>query len=175
MPGAGKSTAAKAIERIGLARIVMGDVVRSETNKRGLEGNEHNTGEVMRDLRAKYGEGAIAELCLKMMEEKKMERVVIDGIRSMAEVERFKKAGPVLLLAIHASRPRRYGLLSERGRSDDPQDYGMFLKRDERELDIGIGDAIALADEVISNEHITPDLLSEMATRAVKGWMDAIK
>lgn len=173
MPGAGKSTAAKALERMGLRRIVMGDVIRAETVKRGLEANEHNTGEVMRDLRAKFGDSAIAQLCIKMIKDSKSERVVIDGIRSISEVDSFRRTGRVLLIAIHASRERRYALLTERGRSDDPQDYQMFLKRDRRELDVGIGEAIALADEVVSNEHVTPDVLSRVTTETAMAWMDA--
>ncbi len=170
MPGAGKSTAAKALEGAGMKRIVMGDVIREETKKRGLEATEHNTGEVMRDLREKLGESAIAELCIRKISESKSERVVIDGVRSIPEVDAFRRVGRVLLIAIHASRERRYRLLTERGRSDDPHDYQVFLRRDERELDIGIGNAIALADEVLSNEHITPVELSAMALKAVEGW-----
>ncbi len=173
MPGAGKSTAAKALERMGMRRIVMGDIIRAETIKRGLEANEHNTGEVMRDLRAKFGDSAIAELCIRMINDSKSERVVVDGIRSISEVESFRRTAGVLLVAIHASRERRYALLTERGRSDDPHDYQMFLKRDKRELDIGIGEAIALANEVISNEHVTPDVLSKVVTDTVMAWIDA--
>src|SRR2546425_7221553 len=67
MPGAGKSSAAKALENIGMKRVVMGDVIREETKRRGLAVDEKNTGEVMRDLRKVYGEGAVAELCLKSL------------------------------------------------------------------------------------------------------------
>jgi len=175
MPGAGKSTAAKALENIGMKRVVMGDVIREETKRRGLAVDEKNTGEVMRDLRKIYGEGAVAELCLKSIGKAKPDLLVVDGIRSLAEVETFGRAGTVLLLAIHASRERRYSLLKERGRSDDPITYETFLKRDERELDVGIGRAIALADEVISNEHITPDALSRMAVRTAKSWIETAR
>ena len=172
MPGAGKSTAAKALENIGMKRVVMGDVIREETKRRGLVVDEKNTGEVMRDLRKKYGEGAVAGLCLKSIGKAKPDLLVVDGIRSLVEVETFGRAGRVLLLAIHASRERRYSLLKERGRSDDPIRYETFLKRDERELDVGIGRAIALADEVISNEHISPDALSKMTVRTAKSWIE---
>ena len=173
MPGAGKSTAAKALEKTGMKRIIMGDVIRAETTKQGLEPSEQNTGEVMRNLRVKFGENAIAELCIRMMNESKSERVVIDGIRSMSEVDTFRRVGRVLLIAVHASRERRYRLLTKRGRTDDPHDYQMFLRRDERELDIGVGRAIALADEAVSNEHVTPDVLSKLVTKTVRPWIDA--
>ena len=175
MPGAGKSTAAKALENIGMKRVVMGDVIREETKRRGLAVDEKNTGEVMRDLRKVYGEGAVAELCLKSIGKAKPDLLVVDGIRSLAEVETFGRAGTVLLLAIHASRERRYSLLKERGRSDDPITYETFLKRDERELEVGIGRAIALADEVISNEHIIPQTLSKMTVRTVRSWIETAR
>ena len=174
MPGAGKSTAAKALEKLGMKRVVMGDIIREETRRRGLEADEKNTGDVMRDLRKKHGEGAIAELCLTSIRRSgSVDLLVVDGIRSTSEVETFKKAGKVLLVAIHASRDRRFALLRERGRSDDPISYEMFLRRDERELKVGIGRAIALADEVVSNEHITPAILSTMVMKTGRRWIEA--
>lgn len=175
MPGAGKSTAAKALEKIGMWRLVMGDVIRDETKRRGLVPDEKNTGEVMKDLRTKYGEGAIAELCLKSVGDSKTDLLVVDGIRSIPEVQTFRKAGKVLLLAIHASRERRFALLKERGRRDDPVSYETFLRRDERELDVGIGRAIALADEVISNEHIMPEILSKTVLQTVNAWLESAR
>ena len=63
MPGAGKSTAAKALEAEGFKRIVMGDVIREETRKRGLEPDAKNTGDVMlelpREVRARSGGGSV--------------------------------------------------------------------------------------------------------------------
>src|ERR1700676_2578789 len=126
MPGAGKSTAAKALETRGFKRIVMGDVIREETRRRGLEPDEKTTGEVMLELREKYGPGAVAEVCLLRLKSMKENIVVIDGIRSYAEVEVFGRAGLVKLLAIHASRDRRFRLLTDRGRSDAPTSRAGF-------------------------------------------------
>ncbi|MDV3277206.1 MAG: AAA family ATPase [Nitrososphaerales archaeon] len=172
MPGAGKSTAAQALVGRGWKRVVMGDIIREETKRRGLVADEKNTGEVMKDLRRKRGEAAVAELCLELVERSKADRVVVDGIRSMAEVEVFRRSTEVLLLAVHASRKRRFALLKERRRSDDPQLYESFLKRDERELEVGISKAIALADEMISNEHTTPDKLSQTVVELVERWVE---
>jgi dephospho-CoA kinase len=173
MPGAGKSTAAKAVESLGMKRIVMGDVVREETSRRGLNPDAKNTGDVMKDLRKKLGDWAVAELCVVKMKSLGEEKFVVDGVRSEIEAARFRKEGKVLLLGVHASRDRRYALLRERGRSDDPMSYEMFIERDVRELGVGIGNAIALADEVISNEHETPDTLAQTAVRTVKIWLDS--
>jgi len=171
MPGAGKSTAAKALESRGFKRIVMGDVIREETRRRGLEPDEKNTAKVMLELREKYGPGAVAEVCIRLLKTMKEEVVVIDGIRSPAEVGVFARVGKVRLIAIHASRERRFRLLTERGRSDAPTSRDSFDERDKRELSIGVGDAVALADESLSNEHATPEELKRRAVELVDSWV----
>lgn len=172
MPGAGKSTVAGALGGVGLRRIAMGDMIREETSRRGLPLDDKNMGAVMQELRGKYGAGAVAELCLLSIQSKEGEAaVVIDGIRSVAEIEIFRKAGDVKLLAVLASPKRRFELLTSRGRADAPPNLESFKTRDARELSIGIGGAIALADEAIVNEHITPDELADAALSTATRWM----
>jgi len=171
MPGAGKSTAAKALEAHGFKRIVMGDVIREETRRRGLEPDEKNTGKVMLELREEYGPGAVAEVCLRSLKAMREEVVVVDGVRSFAEVEVFAREGKVKLMAIHASRDRRFKLLTERGRSDAPASRASFDERDKRELSIGVGNAVALADESLSNERTTPEDLGNRVVELVEWWV----
>ncbi len=171
MPGAGKSTAAKALEARGFKRVVMGDVIREETRARGMEPDEKNTAKVMLELREKYGPGAVAEVCLRSLKAMKEQVVIVDGVRSFAEVEVFAREGRVKLIAIHASRDRRFKLLSERGRSDAPASRASFDDRDKRELSIGVGNAIALADESLSNEHSTPEELAKRVVELVDSWV----
>ena len=174
MPGAGKSTAAQALVSLGWTRVVMGDVIRAETRRRGLQPDAKNTGEVMKLLRREKGESAVADLCLESIAETKAERVVIDGIRSMAEVDAFRRKAKVLLVAVDASPERRFELLKERGRKDDPLTYEMFVERDKRELGVGIGRAIALADETVSNQHATPDKLASEIAEVVERWEENV-
>ncbi|HVC27401.1 MAG TPA: AAA family ATPase [Nitrososphaerales archaeon] len=171
MPGAGKSTAAKALEAHGFARITMGDVIREETRRRGLEPDEKNTGKVMLELREQYGPGAVAEVCVRSLKASKESVVIVDGIRSYAEVEVFAREGRVKLLAISASRDRRFKLLRERARSDAPATRAGFDERDKRELSIGVGNALALADESLSNERATPEELGNKAVELVEWWV----
>ena len=170
MPGAGKSTAAQALVKLGWTRVVMGDVIRSETKRRGLEPDARNTGEVMKLLRKERGESAVADLCLDAIAKTDADRVVVDGIRSMAEVEAFRKKASVLLVAVDASPERRFELLKERGRKDDPLTQEMFEERDRRELGVGIGRAIALAEETVSNQHASPGRLASEITEVVSRW-----
>lgn len=171
MPGAGKTTVAEALQREGIKGIAMGAMIREETKRRGLYPDDKNMGAVMLEMRGRYGASAVAELCLRVIEKMKENVVVVDGIRSVEEITAFRKAGDVKLLAIHASPSRRFALLSKRGRSDDPQDAKSFNTRDERELSIGIGNAIAMADEVISNEHVAREELAAQAVELISGWV----
>ena len=174
MPGAGKSTAAKALEAHGFKRVVMGDVIREETRRRGLEPDEKNTGQVMLELREKYGPGAVAEVSLHKLNAMKESVVIVDGVRSYAEVEVFAREGKVRLLAIHASRDRRFKLLTDRGRTDAPTTRAGFEARDKRELSIGVGNAIALADESLSNERATTEELGNRAVELVEWWVSTV-
>jgi dephospho-CoA kinase len=101
--------------------------------------------------------------------------VVIDGIRSIAEVEVLKEAGHVKLLAIHASQNTRFRHLKERARADAPSNGNEFAGRDKRELSVGVSEAIALANEMISNNELTLEQLKQRAYDIVKEWLEEIK
>jgi dephospho-CoA kinase len=169
MPGSGKTTVAKAIEGMGFHYISLGDVVREETLSRGLEVNDVNCGIVMKDLREKFGPQAVAQLSLKNFPRDK-NLIVVDGIRSIHEVQVYRSIGKTRLLAIHASPERRYRFLVSRGRKDAPTSREDFDLRDMRELEVGLGDAIALADEIISNNSTLNELIRKVKLQ-VRIWL----
>lgn len=172
MPGAGKSTVAAHLKEKGFSVITMGDAVREEAGRQGLEPTDANLGKMMLKLREDLGQGAVAHLIVRKLErDGSRGNLVIDGIRSIPEVEVLRKIGNVKLLAIHASQDTRFAHLRERGRSDAPSSAGEFAGRDRRELSVGISEAIALADETISNNDITIEELKERAYEIVGGWL----
>lgn len=173
MPGAGKSTVASFLKEKGFAMVTMGDAVREEATKQGLESTDANLGELMLKLRQDLGQGAVAHLVLrKLQRDGNSGNVVVDGIRSIPEVEALKEAGHVKLLAIHASQDTRFKHLLDRDRSDAPASSDDFAVRDKRELSVGISEAIALADETISNNDMTLEQLKQDAHRIVKIWLE---
>ncbi|PIN82446.1 MAG: dephospho-CoA kinase [Nitrosopumilales archaeon CG11_big_fil_rev_8_21_14_0_20_33_24] len=171
MPGAGKSTIADGLKSKGYDVINMGNVVRTEAKNRNLEPTGSNLGKLMIELREKNGQGAIAELVVPQIENAKSKVVIIDGIRSNAEIEVLRKHGIVKLLAIHASTNTRFGFLKQRGRSDDPQTKENFEERDNREIGVGISNSIALSDETISNNNLTKDELIDYSFKIIEGWI----
>jgi dephospho-CoA kinase len=153
MPGAGKSIVVEAAQENNYSVVAMGDVVREETRKRELELNPKNVGAVMLDLRKNGGAGVIAEKCVPRIEQEKSSKLIVDGLRSLAEAEVFKLRFPGFkLMAIHAAPETRFTRLRERGRSDDTKSWDIFHERDLRELSVGLGNAIAMADYMITNE-----------------------
>lgn len=171
MPGAGKSTIADALKAKGLEKITMGDAVRAEAARRKIEPTGANLGKLMLELREKNGQGAVAELIKDQIANSKSDVVLVDGLRSIAEVDVLKKFGTVKVLAIHASSDTRFKFLSGRERSDAPTDRQDFTKRDSREMGVGMSDSIALADETISNNDLTIPQLIDSAYSIIKGWM----
>ena len=172
MPGSGKSTIVSALKAMGLEALNLGDGVRAEAKRCNLEPSGDNLGKLMLELREKNGPGAIAELLTEPIKNSQSKVIIIDGVRSTAEIEVLKNVGSVKLLSIEASADTRYKFLSARGRSDDPKTREKFEERDNREIGVGLGESIAIADETISNNNITLDELIELAHKVIEKWID---
>jgi dephospho-CoA kinase len=180
MPGAGKTTVANYLAQKGIPQLIMGDVVREAAQNDGLEPTSDNLSKLMLRLREKNGPEAIAYLVANKIKTMKRENkefgvVIVDGVRSMAEIHVLRSVGNVKLLAIHGSTITRYSHIRERARSDVPSNIGEFDKRDKVEMGVGISDAIALADETISNNDISISELCDLSLRIVQKWMDENK
>ena len=171
MPGAGKSTIADGLKPKGYDVINMGNAVREEATKRNLEPTRSNLGKLMLELREKNGPGAVAELVKPQIESSNADVILIDGIRSIDEIDVLRKFGNVKLLAIHASTDTRFDFLQKRARSDDPQTKDHFEERDNRELGVGISNPIALSDDAISNTDLTKEELIEHAYKIIQSWI----
>jgi len=127
----------------------------------------------LRSVRGEYGPAALVEL-LKLRIESAIGQgrtVVLDGIRSPAEVERLRAIGPTRILAIHASPTTRYERLRLRGRPDDPHTPEELAERDRSELALGAGEVIALADDAIINEWLSAGGLGAAAAGSVARWL----
>ncbi len=154
MPGAGKSVVVGVAINRGYDVVMMGDVVRAETERRGLTLTPETVGKVMLDLRPLEGASVIARKCLGKIQQAAKQNVIVDGIRSTSEVEEFRKhIRKFSQLAVHASPDTRFKRLFRRQRSDDPNSWEIFKERDARELRVGLGSAIATAEFMIVNEQ----------------------
>jgi dephospho-CoA kinase len=158
MPGAGKSIVSNVASERGIPVLVCGDVVREETEKRGLPPTPENMGSVMLDVRREHGPAIVTERLIPKIQESTSPVVIVEGVRSMPEVNALKKDHSVTIVAVHASPRTRYERLNARARSDDPKSWTEFEERDSRELSVGIGNVIAMAQEMLINEASVEDL-----------------
>jgi dephospho-CoA kinase len=154
MPGSGKSIVVETAKELGYDVVTMGDVVREQTRLKGLEPTPANIGKVMLELRAQEGQYVIAKKCIPKIEEQKSNRVLVDGLRSLFEVDIFKEHfATFTLVAVHAPPNVRFERLKVRGRSDDPPNYEVFHERDTREMGVGLGNVIAMSEKILVNDN----------------------
>jgi len=158
MPGAGKGVASEAGKSLGFEVFVLGDVIREETERRGIEPTPKNMGNVMLELRANEGVAVVAKRLLPKIESARSSTVIVEGVRSMHELQELQSKYEAITVAIHASPKTRFQRLLSRKRSDDPKTWEVFFERDSRELNVGLGHVIALADLVLINEGTIVDL-----------------
>ena len=172
MPGAGKSTIVSKLKEQGYETFSLGDGVRSEAKRQNLEPTGENLGKLMLELRQKNGPGAIAELIKESIQNSAHEIIIIDGIRSIHEINVLKETGNVKLLAVNASPDTRFIFLSGRKRSDDPLTREKFEERDNREIGVGLQEIIQLADQSIENNDVTIDQMVDSAIKIFQNWTE---
>jgi dephospho-CoA kinase len=155
MPFSGKSEAVKIAKEMKIPVIRMGDMVWEETKKRGLKLNDKNVGRIADSMRKQHGMDIWAKKTLEKIESQKIdEKIVIDGVRNIEEIETFEErlGNDFLLIAVQVNDALRYKRAMNRGREDDSLDLKVIKKRDKRELSWGLGNVIASSEMVVTNE-----------------------
>ena len=156
LPGSGKGEFAAVAREADIPVVTMGDVIRQACRDRGLDPAD-NHGEVAKALREENGPAAIAEASLPHvrdhLDDGGDDTVVVDGLRSMVEVEAFTDefGDDFAVVSIEAPFDLRAERLGERGRDDTDTDLEALRERDERELGFGMGDVMEHADYQIDN------------------------
>ncbi len=151
MPGAGKDEFIKVAKSMGWKDFHMGDTVRKFARLNKIENTDREIGLFANHEREMFGKDIWAKRLSEDMETEK--GVIVDGLRNMEEFEYFKLKFPdLILIAIHTDRDERLRRIKKRHRVDDVKDFTGLVKRDERELSWGIGNAISLAEYMIVND-----------------------
>ena len=157
LPGSGKTTAIEAIENLGIV-VSMGDIVRNEAKKRNLEPTGNNIGRIAKELREKSWPAIIAEKCVDLIKNKNEETIFVDGVRSLSEVNIFRRYWKFPIIAIIVDEEKRFKYLFERNRSDDPKSLEDLKERDKREIEFGLDKVLENADYIIQNNSSIEDL-----------------
>ena len=176
LPGSGKGEAAAVARETGVPVVTMGDVIRQACRDRGLDPAERH-GEVARALREEEGPAAIAERSLPAIEAKleTTDTVLVDGLRSDVELDRFRTAfgDAFRLVSVEAPFETRAGRLLDRARDDSDLDRASLREREERELGFGMGEVMDRADVVVDNTD-TLDAYRRRIGAILDGDLDAV-
>lgn len=175
-PACGKTVAAEVARELGIPVVVMGDVVREETRRRGFPEEDRYVGEVATSLRMEEGMDAIARRCIPKIEQ--YEIAAVDGIRGDYEVHAFKHrfGDSFVLVAIDSPAEIRFERVVRRGRKDATMSWEEFVARDRREDGFGLARAMQMADYVIENSggmdefklKVKEILMKEISRRGVR-------
>ncbi|MEM2757632.1 MAG: AAA family ATPase, partial [Sulfolobales archaeon] len=112
MPGSGKTLVVNGVKHLVDAVVSMGDIIRREAVKRGIKMTSKSIMEFAKEIRRENGADYIAREVVKEVLSKGIKIVVVDGVRSLDEVNTFKKYGDVYVIAIHSSPRTRFLRLS---------------------------------------------------------------
>jgi dephospho-CoA kinase len=165
MPGSGKSTAALEFQKLKIPVIGMGDAVRKEMRRRGIEINNRSIRLFSKSMTKKHGNKYVIGLVKKELIEafKNTDIAVLDGSRRMSEVEEVRKEGyKPIILGIIADKQVRFRRIVKRKNEGDFSSYNEFEWREKLELGYGIADVIASADYYIDNKGSKEKFLNEI-------------
>ena len=176
LPGSGKGEAAAVAREVGVPVVTMGDVIREACRDRGLDPAEHH-GDVARALREEEGPAAIAQRSLPTIEAalEESDAVLVDGLRSDVELDRFREAfgDAFRLVSVEAPFETRADRLLDRARDDTDLDRESLREREERELGFGMGEVMDRADVEIRNTD-TLDAYRDRIRAVIDGDLDRI-
>lgn len=156
--GSGKSSASAFFSEKGFTKVILSSFLEEEIKRTS---DAPITRKALQDagnaLRKKYGSGVLAQKALEYIDQNKLDRVVIDGIRSMGELEVLYSKPEFVSLAIVTDRAVRYERLIANPRREDVT-AKVFSELDYRDLGVGEKDyglqtglCISLADVFIEN------------------------
>jgi dephospho-CoA kinase len=171
LPASGKGEFSNVAQKMGIPVVVMGDAIRNALAEEGIAPTDENLGDIASRLRVRMGRDAIAQLTIPAIEAQDAPLVLVDGIRSDAEVQTFRSHfSGFLLIAVTAPFDVRFRRMKDRRRSDDLVTPDQLQVRDERELGWGLGEALAMADRTIEN---TSGL--EEFRKSVRGLLNTLR
>jgi len=157
-------------EETQIPMIETGHAVYHELKHQKLEVNHANTTKVIKNLLSR-DPTAFTRVILEYEKEKYQdsEILLLNGVKSPAEIEYARKhfgKNNVFVLGFHASKKTRFNRVNNpdrfkvsgeyREKTQEDKDLALwenFTSRDIREIGLGIGNALALANEILVTEN----------------------
>ena len=162
--GGGKGTVVEyLVAQKGFAHGSARTLLVTEMERRGLEISRANMRITANSLRAEYGNDYLIQEYLRRQEKEGWGNLVIDSVRTLAEVETLKKYGGVLI-AIDADQKTRFARIQSRASESDKVTFEEFVAQEELEMNdpdpngMQKAKVIGVADYTIQNNGTLEEL-----------------
>ena len=158
--GSGKTTAATFFATKGFEKITLSSFLEKQLRLDGKQITRKNLQDLGDLWRSQKGAGFLAKKALEFAFTKGFEKIVIDGIRNLGEIEEFKKTGNFILLGLLADRDVRFARVKDlSGREKltrklfDELDYRDLGITEELETGLQVAKCFAISDYFIDNNE----------------------
>lgn len=165
--GSGKDTVVSYIsKRFSIPMITISDVIRKIASERKIEPTRENLTRISLEHTRKYGPDYFPKEVIRMIDQNKWDVVGVAGIRSLVDVETFRKrfGRGFVLIFVEVSDPAiRFERIRNRGEPRDPKNFEQFMKQDEEEeRNFKLSVAIKEANYVVNNDGDIDSLINKI-------------
>jgi len=135
---AGKGEVCKYLSEKGYYVTSLSNILRKIATERNISLSRINLVNLGNELREKYGAGVLAKWLIRELSKnhnKAYDKVVVDSIRNIQEVQEFKNKFKerFFLIYVDASKKLRFKFMRLRNREGDPKTYKEFLEVEKKE------------------------------------------
>lgn len=162
----GKGTVGQILREFGYEYYSLSERIREELTNRKLPITRQGLQDMGDELRGRFGDDVLAQRTCQLIASAGQTRIVIDSIRTPAEIKFLKKNLGALIIGVNASPETRFKRLLAREREGEPRTWEEFLAADRRETEkcsdsskINISACLELSDFVLENEGTADDLM----------------
>ena len=127
----GKDTVAHYLTKKGFYSFSLSDEIRSEAQKKKIKVTRNNLIQLGNELREKFGPSILAERVLNKL--KPHQDYIITSIRNPAEVQVLASDPAFVFISVTADRKKRFELLQQRAREEDPKTFEEFVEKEKLE------------------------------------------
>lgn len=127
-----KGQVIKFLQQKGYQHITFSNLIKEEVLVRGLELSRYNLNQIWTEIRNKEWQGAWATRIINMIDPE--QDYVLDGIRTLGEIQELRKFWKFVLIGIDADERLRYERVVSRQRETDQKTWEWFLEMDKLDL-----------------------------------------
>jgi dephospho-CoA kinase len=162
--GAGKGTVVEyLVKQRGYLHFSSRGLITRELLQKGLPTDRPHLRQMANELRAHYGDDYVIKAALAEVRESALDHLIIESIRTTAEVAALRRAGGILL-AVDADVEVRFARIQGRGSASDQVTFDEFVAQEQLEMNDpdphGMQKAMvmAMADYTIINNASVKEL-----------------